>query len=202
LVYGDQGNYPEALRYYEESLAIRREVGDRAGEGTTLNNIGGIYDNQGNYPEALRFYEQSLAILREVGDRAGEGTTLNNIGLVYRNQGNYPEALRFYKESLAISREVGDRAGEGYTLNNIGVAYANRGLSNESLDDLLEAVPYIQQGFLIALEGGNSVLAEQRQSSLRNLLGVIKDRASTTEYQRQCQQTAATTDRPITEWCP
>ena len=30
-----------------------REVGDRAGEGVTLNNIGLVYDKQGRYDEAL-----------------------------------------------------------------------------------------------------------------------------------------------------
>ncbi|MDQ2717764.1 MAG: CHAT domain-containing protein, partial [Chloroflexota bacterium] len=34
------GHPHEALRLYEQALAIRREVGDRAGEGTTLNNMG------------------------------------------------------------------------------------------------------------------------------------------------------------------
>ena len=37
-------------------------MGDRAGEGTTLNNIGGVYDHQGRYDEALETYQQALAI--------------------------------------------------------------------------------------------------------------------------------------------
>jgi Tfp pilus assembly protein PilF len=59
------------LHIYKQALAIHR-----AGEGTTLNNIGLVYHRQGNYSEALRVYEQALAI-----HRAGEGTTLNNIGV-------------------------------------------------------------------------------------------------------------------------
>ena len=82
-----QGRYAEALETYEQALAIQREVGDRAGEGTTLANIGLVYDRQGRYDEALEAYEQALAIQREVGDRAGEGTTLNNIGLSTRTRG-------------------------------------------------------------------------------------------------------------------
>ena len=60
---------------------ILREVGDRAGEGTTLNNIGEVYRALGDNRRALETYEQALAIWREVGNRAGEGGTLNNIGL-------------------------------------------------------------------------------------------------------------------------
>ncbi|MCW5206096.1 tetratricopeptide repeat protein, partial [Desulfobulbus sp. F5] len=40
--------YKEALPLYEQSLAINREIGDRAGEGTTLNNISQIYDARGD----------------------------------------------------------------------------------------------------------------------------------------------------------
>jgi tetratricopeptide (TPR) repeat protein len=57
-------------------------VGDRAGEGTTLNNIGEIYRSLGQYPQALEQYRQALAISKAVGDRAGEGGTLNNIGFI------------------------------------------------------------------------------------------------------------------------
>jgi hypothetical protein len=48
-------------------LAIRREVGDRAGEGTTLNNLGSLADALGRPEEAARYYEQALAILEEIG---------------------------------------------------------------------------------------------------------------------------------------
>jgi CHAT domain-containing protein/tetratricopeptide (TPR) repeat protein len=139
-VYDNQGRYGEALEHYDQALAILRAVGDRAGEGVTLNNIGGVYEAQGRYGEALEHYEQALAILRAVGDRAGEGVTLNNIGLVYDNQGRYGEALEHYDQALAITREVGDRAGEGATLNNIAAVYEAQGRYGEALEHYEQAL--------------------------------------------------------------
>jgi tetratricopeptide (TPR) repeat protein len=55
-------------------------VGDRGGEATTLNNIGGVYSELGEKQKALEYYSQSLPLRRAVGDRSGEATTLNNIG--------------------------------------------------------------------------------------------------------------------------
>ncbi|MGJ5635019.1 tetratricopeptide repeat protein, partial [Nostoc sp. CALU 1950] len=76
------GQYPKALEFYQQALAIRQKIGDRAGVGTTLNNIGAIYKSLGQYPKALEFYQQALAISQQIGDRAGVGTTLNNIGAI------------------------------------------------------------------------------------------------------------------------
>ena len=64
-----------------------REVGDRAGEAATLNNIGLVYHGLGEPQRALEYFGQALPITREVGDRAGEAATLNNIGAVYRRSG-------------------------------------------------------------------------------------------------------------------
>jgi Tfp pilus assembly protein PilF len=140
LVYEHQARYTGALENYQQALAILREVGDRAGEGTTLNNIGAVYRNQGRYAEALEAYQRALAIAREVGDRTGEGRTLNNIGAVHDDQGRNAEALEAYQQALAIRREVDDRAGEGKTLNDIGGVYYAQGRYAEALEALQQAL--------------------------------------------------------------
>ncbi|MCP4288681.1 MAG: tetratricopeptide repeat protein, partial [Gammaproteobacteria bacterium] len=38
------GDYDTALDYLKQSLAIQQEIGDKSGEGTTLNNMSQIYD--------------------------------------------------------------------------------------------------------------------------------------------------------------
>ncbi len=59
--------YDEALPCLEQSLAISREIGDRAGEGATLNNISTTAHARGDYATALGYLEQSLAISRDNG---------------------------------------------------------------------------------------------------------------------------------------
>jgi tetratricopeptide (TPR) repeat protein len=127
------GYRSEALHHYETCLGIQRRIGDRAGEGATLNNIGDVYLEWSRYNDALLTYENSLEIYRKVGDRAGEGTSLNNIGAVYHSWCRYDDALKTFEQSLAIHRSVGDRAGEGTTLNNIGLALRNLGRNDDGL---------------------------------------------------------------------
>jgi tetratricopeptide (TPR) repeat protein len=57
----------QAQGYYEQALAIAHEVGDRAVEGTTLNNLGGLADDLGQPEQARSYFEQSLAIFQAVG---------------------------------------------------------------------------------------------------------------------------------------
>ena len=176
-------------------MAIRRQVGDRAGEGGTLNNIGGVYDNQGNYGEALRYYKQSLAIRRQVGDRAGEGTTLNNIGGVYRAQGNYGEALRYYEQSLAISRQVGDRAGEGITLSNIGATLARQ-------ENYLDALLPLNEAFNLFESLGLTFRSDSVKEWIQGVLRAFKATAPEAEYQQQCRNSSQATSIPLAELCP
>jgi len=70
-------------------LPIFREVKDRSGEATTLNNIGSAYDNLSQYEKALEYYAQALPIRREVKDRQGEANTLTNISTAYDNLSQY-----------------------------------------------------------------------------------------------------------------
>jgi tetratricopeptide (TPR) repeat protein len=132
----DLGKKEEALKYYEQALAIGREVGDRGMEGTTLNNLGAVNNALGKKEEALKYYEQALAIRREVGDRGGEGITLGNIGALYFAKADYPAALAYFLLAKSIFEEVQS---------------PNRGVVQGRIDDLGGRVGNEQFAALLAL---------------------------------------------------
>jgi CHAT domain-containing protein/predicted negative regulator of RcsB-dependent stress response len=140
-VYGSISQPQEALKYFNQALPIRREVGSRSGEAATLDNIGRVYGSISQPQEALKYFNQALPIMRQVGNRAGEAATLNNIGRVYDSIGQPQEALKYYNQALPIRREVGDRAGEAATLNNIGAVYDSIGQPQEALKYYNQALP-------------------------------------------------------------
>ncbi|HAA32116.1 MAG TPA: hypothetical protein DCE56_35960, partial [Cyanobacteria bacterium UBA8553] len=139
-VYDDLGEKQKALDYYNQSLPLRRAVGDRAGEAVTLNNIGQVYSALGEKQKALDYYNQSLPVSRAVGDRAQEAVTLNNIGRVYDALGEKQKALDYYNQSLPLSRAVGDRVQEAVTLGNIALFERNRGNLNSALTQIEAAL--------------------------------------------------------------
>ena len=135
-----QADYPAARARLEESLAIKRQLGDRKGIAGSLDNLGNVAVYEGDYPAARLLHEESLAIERELGERRGVARSLNNLGNVALYQGDYPAARSLYEESLAIARKLGNRSEIARALRNLGnVAYnqddhaAARGLYVESL---------------------------------------------------------------------
>ncbi len=88
-------------------LGAQREVGNRVGEGITLNNLGYLARGLGQPEEARRFYEQALVFLRAVGNRAVEGTVLGNLGDLAESQGRLDEAEDYYRQALAAEESIG-----------------------------------------------------------------------------------------------
>ncbi|OJA03650.1 tetratricopeptide repeat protein, partial [Bathymodiolus thermophilus thioautotrophic gill symbiont] len=144
------GQYNNALGNFQQALGFFLEIGDKAGEGTTLNNISQIYKAQGDYTTALTYLADLLTTFQETGNKAGEGATLNSISSIYQAQGNHIIALTYLTDSLTICKEIGDKAGEGTTLNNISQIYQAQG-------DYTTALTYLTDSLTICQEIGDKV---------------------------------------------
>ncbi|MCX6217016.1 tetratricopeptide repeat protein [Spirosoma sp.] len=144
----DLSNYDDANTYWQQSLAMRQQIGDRSGEGTTLNNISQIYYARGDYEKTFAYLEQSLAMRQQIGDRSGEGTTLNNMATLSYARGDYEKTLAYLEQSLAIRQQIGDRRGEGTTLNNISQIYDAQG-------DYEKALVYLEQSLAMRQQIGD-----------------------------------------------
>ncbi|MDX6613027.1 MAG: hypothetical protein QOD75_2213, partial [Blastocatellia bacterium] len=117
------GRYEKAIEFYEQALAISREVKDREGEGVILGYLGDVHNDLGRYEKAVEFDEQALAISREVKARFWEAATLNHLGLVYNGLRQPAKAMAFYEQALAIAREIKHSWEEFRSLNGLGSLY-------------------------------------------------------------------------------
>ncbi|HLP90448.1 MAG TPA: tetratricopeptide repeat protein [Nostocaceae cyanobacterium] len=165
------GQYQWAIKLYQKRLNISRDIGDRYGEGISLNALGNIYHFLGQYQQAIEFCQQSLDISREIGDRNNEGISLMNLGNAYRSFGQYQRAIEICQQSLEISREISDHDNEGKSLNNLGNAYYSQELYPQ-------AIEFYQQSLNIFKKIGNR---NGESTSLLNL-------GNTYKYQGQYQR--------------
>jgi hypothetical protein len=92
---------------YEESLAIRWELGDRWGIAVSLNNLGGVAFDAGDYVAARAFFKQSLAIRLELGDRWGIAEALEGLSYVALALGKPGRAIRIDGAAERLRKEIG-----------------------------------------------------------------------------------------------
>jgi tetratricopeptide (TPR) repeat protein len=181
MVAQEQGQYAEAATYYQQSLVLYREIGDRVGEADSLFRLGYVAHEQEQYAEAEGYYLQCLPIYQELGDSHDEAATLNNLGVVAADQERYAEAEHLYQQSLAIYQEIGEHHDAANTLNNLGNA-------TRAQERYAEAEEYYLQSLALYREVGDL----QSQAKVLNNLGDVVEAqgryAEAEEYYRQSRE--------------
>jgi predicted ATPase/DNA-binding SARP family transcriptional activator/class 3 adenylate cyclase len=114
-----QDDNPAAQAFWAESLAIRRQLGDRRGIAEVINASVNLVPVQEN-PATWALLEESLAICRELEDRRGIARALWGMGSVAAQRGDCAPARAWYEEALALYRGINDRIQEAATLRDLG----------------------------------------------------------------------------------
>jgi CHAT domain-containing protein/Tfp pilus assembly protein PilF len=134
------GQLQEALKTFQQVLAIRQKIGTRTEQAEVLNDLGEVYNDLSQYDRALESLQQALSIRRQISDRRGEGETQSLLGEVYNNLGQPAKALEILKQALAIDKAVSNRLGEGKTHYRLGNVYISLSQQDEALDSLQKAL--------------------------------------------------------------
>ncbi len=71
IVHSLQGNYSQALQYFQESLKLAEKSSYKQMATNALGNIGCIYYSQGNCSQALEYFHKSLKLAEGLGDKGG-----------------------------------------------------------------------------------------------------------------------------------
>jgi tetratricopeptide (TPR) repeat protein len=146
-----EGEYQEAIRFYEKALAIDQQSlpPNHPDLAISYNNIGMVYDNMGEYSKGLSSYEKALAIRQQSlpPNHPDLATSYNNIGIVYNNMDDYPKALSSHEEALAIRQQSlpPNHPDLASSYNNIGMVYDNMGDYPTALSSYEKALTIQQQ---------------------------------------------------------
>ena len=117
-----QGDYVQATRLTEASLAGYRALGDQQGIALVLANLGALAYEQGDFERGIPLAEESLRLYRTLGDTGGIARTLNNLGDLALEQGDYVRAQPLYEKSLMLARAQGNPVQSEFVLTNLGRA--------------------------------------------------------------------------------
>ena len=136
----NQGEYKEAVKYYEKSIEINERTLDKNDPhlAASYNNIALTYDNMGEYSKALEYYEKSHKII-EIAlpkNHPHLATSYSNIGQVYNDMGEYSKALEYYEKSIEIAKIALPKNHPDLAISYlcIGQVYDNMGEYSKALE--------------------------------------------------------------------
>ncbi len=133
-----------AVKKYEEALAIWRELGDKTKESVTFRNIGVIYLQLGNANRAIESFNGSLTAARALGDKELEAYALLYLGQGYDILGDSRRQTEYYNQALQIARETKNLKIESDALGSLGVAYYRLGELQTALNYYNESLPVLR----------------------------------------------------------
>jgi predicted ATPase len=175
LLASTQNEPDEARPPLEESLALRRELGDRFGIAETLINLGNLA-GPAEPRAAMALYEEALSLWRAIGHRPGIAGTLNNVGLIAESLGEYDTARASWAESGCIWRELGCAEGIVQSLQREADLLILQGNSIQARASYEDSLRLARQSGLTSAIGGILVslaslaLCENERGNARSFL--------------------------------
>jgi tetratricopeptide (TPR) repeat protein len=162
-----QGQYADALRSFQEALALFQQLSDDRGQAKALVSIGLVQVNQHQYADALLAEQQALALLQQQDDPDEEATAYSIIGVVEGvHQLHFALGEQSMEKALAIYRQLGDRRGEATTLNSI----AN---FQDDQDRFADALQSYAQAFVLLQDLDDPTSAARVQQSIATEQSII-----------------------------
>ncbi|KAG1666927.1 G-protein-signaling modulator 2 [Nymphon striatum] len=183
LDHQEPGDFPEevkicllkAVDYYEQNLALMKELGERAAQGRACGNLGNTHYLLGDFKEAITYHIQRLKLAKEFGDKAAERRAHSNLGNAHIFSTQFDIAADHYKQALSIAKELGDKAVEAQACYSLGNTYT-------LLHDYATAIHYHLCHLKIAIELRDRVGESRACWSLSNAQSALGNHKEALAY--------------------
>jgi predicted ATPase/class 3 adenylate cyclase len=136
------GEPDQARQLFERSLAIWRELGQRAEQARELNSLA-ITHRHLDVEAGRALLQEAIAISREVGPPLRLAAALTNLGQLESASGHYDRAAAVLQEALTIDQKYGDPFGAAVDQHSIALVSVRRGRPREARDMLGGVFDYV-----------------------------------------------------------
>ncbi len=124
--------FPPALEYLTQALAIAEKTGDRQSQADAVLSMAGIHRTKAEYDKALEFYGRALTIYKEL-DASQVMMVLEAVGAVNMYLGDYTKAETAHREALSIAEKRNSKDGIADALFHLGIINRLRGNYTDAL---------------------------------------------------------------------
>ena len=139
-----QGRPAEAIKHYEEALAINPNYSE------VINNLGTALLDEGRLDEAAQYYHRAIEIY------PGFAEAYNNLGILLTKQGRTAEAIEAYRKAI----ELNPNRAEFY--NNLGNLLPTQGQTDEAIGQFQKALEVAPDNAKVRMNLANILTAQGR----------------------------------------
>jgi len=137
VIYEETTDYEQASRYYEEALALSRDIKDYEIMADVLNNQGTMARDQHNDTLAFRRYNEALALRLKNNDLLGVARSNHNLGTFYlEHMTDHRRAEQYLKDAVTIGQRIAAWQTVSSASNLLYNLYKEQGRHKEALDAL------------------------------------------------------------------
>ncbi len=167
-IYYFAGNYPSALKYYRDGLALFEKLKNANGMANAYIGLGNFYSNRNDHEKEFECFTKSVQLYESETKRdfSGLATAYIGLGNYYYNKSDYENALKYY----LLSCDTEDK--EAKIQNDKSVAYMNIANIYMSKDDDANTEKYLQ----FAIDEADRTVNKHRQASVLRLRGYYYNR--------------------------
>jgi tetratricopeptide (TPR) repeat protein len=138
----EANRFDEALRYYNDALALGKKLNDAEVMANVINNYATLYEDQDSVMKAFTYYIRAMRLRETSGNRFGMVRSYHNLGEFYSGKLQKPDSAIYYlNRSITLGREIGAWQTVGSAASLLHKAYRQRG----EYEHALAALAYHQQ---------------------------------------------------------
>ena len=104
----EEKNYPDAIKYFNQSIELNTTIANEAGISKIQANLGMIYADMAQYEQSLDWFKKSLIYREKSGTKAEVISCRINIAVVLNNLKRYNEAAQNLEIALGLATEMND----------------------------------------------------------------------------------------------
>lgn len=133
-----------------ETELVQKIDTDRASENwveaaSGYNKLAMYYWEHEQLEKALQSFDQSVSLNKEIGNNNAMKVIYNHMATIYSDMGEYETSLVFYRKSLLICHDQNNKRDILAQLLNIGSTLMLLSRNTEALENLIDALPLLQE---------------------------------------------------------
>jgi tetratricopeptide (TPR) repeat protein len=168
-----QRDYTQTGAYYQQALALARQMEDPLTLAHSLNRLGNWHLNIEQPREALQYHQEALALFQQAHDEHGLAETYDLLSMTSFIGGDLVQGAAHCQQAVALFRELDDRQGLASSLTllaEIGCTYQSETMIPASIS-YADSLRFGEQALKFARESGQRSAEAYTLVSMGHYLG-------------------------------